>query len=846
MLRITIKSLLARKLRLLLTALAVVLGVAFVSGTLVLGDTLNATFDKLFTTAYSGTDVGVRGKAAFDVSVTDGGDPAQSRPPVPASVLDAVRAVPGVAEAEGDSAGFAQIVRPDGKVVETSGAPTLGGAWIGDSALNPYRLQDGAAPTAAGQVAIDQTTADDNDISVGDGITVLTETGRLDETVSGIVSFGDSGSLAGATVTLFDPATAQEVLGAPGTYTEILAVGDGTVGDEELRDRVAEVVPPRYEALTGEEIAATDSGNIKDALSFFSIFLLVFAVISIFVGSFIIFNTFSMLVAQRSRELALLRALGASRRQVNRAVIIEAAAVGVLGSTIGLGLGVLLSMGLKALVGVFIGDIPANGLVFQGSTVLWAYLTGVVVTVVAAAVPARRATKIPPVAAMRDDVAMPESSMRRRAIAGGLVLGVGVVAMGAGLAGSAGLIWVGLGALAVFLGVAMLSPFLSRPAVGGIGSPLPRFWGSTGRLSRENARRNPRRTAATASALMIGLALVSAGGVLSASLIKSANAIIDRSIGADFIVTTANFLPIPATVAEELRGVDGIAAVTSFRAGQAKIAGDVSALQGVTADTVDSTLKLDMVTGDVEALARGEMLVDEEKATAKKWAVGDSIPVVFGRTGRTELVLGGTYAENQIAGPYLIDLDTYDANFTARLDQVVALTVTPDADVAEVRKDINTAVATSNLEVRDQSEFKEEQRQQINQLLGFILVLLALAVLIAALGIVNTLALSVIERTREIGLLRAVGMGRKQVRRMIRLESVVIAIFGTLLGLVLGVALGSALVKALNDEGIDQLVVPYGQLVIYLLVGAVIGVIAAVWPARRAARLDVLRAITTE
>lgn len=846
MLRITFKSLLARKLRLLLTALAVVLGVAFVSGTLILGDTLNSTFDKLFTTAYSGTDVGVRGKSAFTVNVTDGGDPAQSRPPVPAEVLDKVRDVPGVTQAEGDSSGFAQIVRPDGKVVETSGAPTLGGSWLGDSPLNPYELRKGKAPSATGQVAIDESTATDNKLKVGDPIKVLTESGSRDETISGIVSFGESGSLAGATVTIFDPATAQQVLGTPGNYSEILAVGDGNLSDQELRDRIAKVVPPRYEALTGDQIAATDSGNIKDALSFFSTFLLVFAVISIFVGSFIIFNTFSMLVAQRSRELALLRALGASRRQVNRAVIIEAAAVGVLGSTIGLGLGVLLSVGLKALVGLFIGDLPANGLVFQGSTVLWAYLTGVIVTVVAAAAPAHRATRIAPVAAMRDDIAMPESSMRRRAIGGALVLVVGIAALVAGLVGSAGILWVGVGGLAIFLGVAMLSPFLSRPAVGGIGVLLPRIWGSTGRLSRENARRNPRRTAATASALMIGLALVSAGGVLSASLIKSANAIIDRSIGADFIVTTKNFLPIPSSVGNDLQNVDGIAAVTSFRSGQAQIGGGVTSLQGVTADTVDSTLKLDIVKGDLAVLGQGEMLVSDKQATTKKWEIGDKIPVVFGKTGKTDLVLGGTYAENQIAGDYLIDLDTYDENYTQRLDQVVAMTVRPDANLGEIRKDITAAVGSSNLQVRDQSEFKDEQRKQINQLLGLILVLLALAVLIAALGIVNTLALSVIERTREIGLLRAVGMGRRQVRRMVRLESVVIAIFGTLLGLALGVVLGCALVTALNDQGIDQLVVPYSQLVIYLLVGAFIGVVAAVWPARRAARLDVLRAITTE
>ncbi len=846
MLRVTLKSLLARKLRLLLTASAVVLGVAFVSGTLMLGDTLNSTFDKLFATAYSGTDVGVRGKSAFDVNVADGGDPAQSRPPVPAEVLDVVRGVDGVREAEGDFSGFAQIVRPDGKVVETSGAPTIGGAWLGTSPLNPYRLVEGSAPTASGEVAVDSATATDNSLKVGDRIGVLTQTGPTEATVTGIVGFGDGTGLAGATITLFDQATARTVLSEGGGFSEVLAVGDGTVDDSTLRARVAKALPPGFVALTGDQLAAQESGSIKDALSFFSTFLLVFAVISIFVGSFIIFNTFSMLVAQRSRELALLRALGASRGQVNRAVVLEAGVVGLLGSTLGLGLGVLLSFGLQALVGALLGDLPSDGLVFRANTVFWAYLTGVVVTVLSAVAPARRATHIPPVAALSDDVALPAASLRRRAILGSVVLGLGVAAMAAGLVGGAGILWVGIGALGIFLGAAMLSPFLSRPMIGGLGSVLPRLWGSTGRLARENARRNPRRTAATASALMIGLALVAAGGVLGASITKSANAIIDKSIGADFIVTTANFTPIPAAVADELRGVDGVDAVTAFRAGQAEIGGSVASLQGVTADTVDRTLRLDVVSGDLAALGRGEMLVSKKKATEQGWQVGDRIPVVFGRTGSTDLVLGGTYAENQIAGDYLISLGTYEQNYTQKLDQVVALTVKPDADVEAVRAGITRTADSSNLQIRDQSEFKDEQRQQINQLLGFIFVLLALAVLIAALGIVNTLALSVIERTREIGLLRAVGMGRRQVRRMIRLESVVISVFGTLLGLVLGVALGSALVQALNDEGIDQLVIPYGQLVVYLLVGAVIGVVAAVWPARRAARLDVLRAITTE
>jgi putative ABC transport system permease protein len=845
-LRITIKSLLARKLRLLLTTSAVIVGVAFVSGTLMLGDTVNKTFDKLFVTAYSGTDVGVRGKAAFEVSALSGADPSESRPPVPASVLSQIRQIDGVKEAKGDSSGFAQIVRPDGKVVETSGAPTLGDSWLSDSPLNPYRLRTGKAPTASGEVAIDATTADDNTIRVGDHISVLTQKGKSADTVTGIVEFGEGGSLGGATVTLFDPATAQQTFDSPGSYSEVLAVGDGSSSDAALRDRIAKALPNDLEALTGEQLAASESGQIKDQLKIITTFFLVFAIIAVFVGSFIIFNTFSMLVAQRSRELALLRALGASRRQVNRAVIIEAFAVGVLGSTIGLGVGVLLYFGLQALVSLFAGALPSSGLVFRGNTVLWAYLTGILVTIVAALVPARRATKIPPVAAMRDDIVLPAASLHRRALIGVSTLLAGVAAMAAGLTTGAGILWVGLGALGIFLGVAMLSPFISRPSVSMIGFVLPRFWGSTGRLARENARRNPRRTAATASALMIGLALVAAGGVLASSVVKSSNSIVDRSVGADFIVTTKNFSPIPATVANDVRAIDGIDAVTEFRAGEAKIAGTVSSLQGVTPDTVNRTLQLDILKGDLGALASGDVLVNDKLAKKKKWQVGDKLPVVFGKTGKTELTVGGTYKDNQIAGSYLIGLDTYDTNYSQQLDQVIAMTVKRDADVATVRKDVTSAVGASNLEVRDQSEFKEDQRKQINQLLFFIYVMLALAIFIAAIGILNTLALSVVERTREIGLLRALGMGQRQVRRMVTLEAVVIAIFGTLLGLVLGVALGSALVSALHGQGIDQLAIPFTQLIVFLVIGTIIGILAALWPAWRASKLNVLRAIATE
>ena len=571
MLRVTFKSLLAHKLRLLLTALAVILGVAFVSGTLILGDTMSSTFDKLFATAYSGTDVGVRGKSAFDINVTEGGDPAQTRKPVPAAVLETLRGVPGVREAEGDLAGFAQIVTPEGKVVETSGAPTIGGAWLGDTPLNPYRLTDGAPPAAAGEVAIDVTTAADNGLEVGDSVSVLTQSGEVDATVTGIVGFGDGGgSLAGATVTLFDPATAQQTMGTPGTFSEILAIGDGTVSDEVLRDRVAEVLPADFEALTGEQIAATESGNIKEALGFFSIFLLVFAVISIFVGSFIIFNTFSMLVAQRSRELALLRALGASRRQVNRAVVLEALVVGLIGSTLGLALGVLLSIGLQSLVGA-VHRRPA----LRRSCPPAEHR--------AVGLPHRRRRH----SGRRHRTGPPRhahppgrGSARRRCAAGVLAAPpCGSRDPGAGRRPGEhdrrpgrrrrdplGRRW----RTGLVPGRGDAEPVPQPPDGGRGGQRPPQVLGPDRATGPQNARRNPRRTAATASALMIGLALVAAGGVLASSITKSANDIIDKSIGADFIVTTKNFLPIPGSVADEVRAVEGVDAVTSFRAGQAE------------------------------------------------------------------------------------------------------------------------------------------------------------------------------------------------------------------------------------------------------------------------------------
>jgi putative ABC transport system permease protein len=446
---------------------------------------------------------------------------------------------------------------------------------------------------------------------------------------------------------------------------------------------------------------------------------------------------------------------------------------------------------------------------------------------------------------MRDDFVLPTPSLRRRTRIGIVLLVIGGVLLVFGVKNGQAL-GIGLGALAMFRGVVSLSPVLSRPIVGGIGKVLPRIWGTTGRLARENALRNPKRTAATASALMIGIALTTTMSVMAASITSSANAAIDKSVGADFIITADNFAPISTSVATQARQVAGVGDVTEFRAGAMKVHNSTKQVQGVTSDTVVDTLRLDVTSGSADDVASGNVLISEKTAEDNNWHVGSSIPVEFSLTGKQSLRVQGIFAKNPIAGDYLIGLETYNANYRNRLDQVVALTVAPDANVGQVRTNLNAALKNNpSLKLQDQTEFKQDQKRQINQVLAFVLALLVLSLLIAWLGIVNTLALSVFERTREIGLLRAVGMRFGQVFGMIVLEAVVIALFGALLGVALGLGYGAALVQALHSQGIDTTSFPVGQLIGYLVVGAIAGVTAALWPARRASKLNVLQAIST-
>ncbi|MEX5632447.1 ABC transporter permease [Parafrankia sp. FMc2] len=841
MLRATLRSLLARKIRLMLSALAVVVGVSFVTGTLVLTDTLNRTFDTLFADINKNVSVSVRKVNA----VGTGGQ--ADRLPVPASLIPTLTGVDGVAAATGVVRGQADLIDPaSDEPLGGGGPPSIGTNWTGDSPTSSEEIAQGRAPTGQ-EIAVDKATADKHHLTLGQRLSVQTAVEPEEFTLVGTFRIADQDTMGGAVVTLFDTPTAQRLMGAPDQFSSISLAAAGSLTQEELRSRVAAVLPADVEAITGVELSEESANVVQDAVGGFSTFLLVFAGIAMFVGAFIIFNTFTMLVAQRVRELALLRAIGASRFQVQLSVQLEAMIVGFVGATLGLLLGALLAVGLRAAVGAFGVSLPSGSLVFQARTIIIAYAIGVLVTGLAAFIPARKAASVPPVAAMRETYVLPSRSLRTRAIGGGVLTALGALLVVGGLArgetpnASA----VGAGAAFVFLGIATLSPLFAPPVSRVVGVPLRAVFGTTGRLGQENAIRNPRRTASTASALMIGLALVSAFAVLGQSIKQSVRETVSSSLGADFYVSGANFASFSPEVAAGLKGAPGVATSTGVRGSPIKIgAEDSSVLAGDPAGLLQA-LAIRQVAGDIRALAEGSVLIDETTAEEQGLQVGAPVPVTFA-DGPKNLTLVGTYEESPIAGPAIIATSEYQKHSSNNLDLFVMVTMADGADPAAVRAEIDKVTEPfGNIQVLDQTEFVAEQEKQVDQFLGFVYVLLALAVVIALFGIVNTLALSVIERTREIGMLRAVGMTRPQMRLMVIVESVIIAVFGAVMGVLVGSFFGWALTGALESQGVTTFAYPVRTIIAVMIVGAVLGVLAAVFPARRAARMDILRAIAT-
>jgi putative ABC transport system permease protein len=847
-LRLTLRNLVARKLRLVMSALAIVLGVAFLAGVLIFSHGLSHTFDNIIKGSTPDAVVRPVGTDSF-------GQSAPSTLTVTPADVSRLAQLPQVARADGGIDGVGLFVLDkDGKLVGGQGAPTLAFNHAGSPNMlgeQILELRSGRWPTASDEIVLDHNAADRGGYQVGDEVKAIAPQGDPLRTLHlvGIADFNGGGT-AGAILVVFDTPGAQQMfLGGRDAFTSVnLTAADG-VTQKDLVAAAKTVLPSGFTAVTGDTVVDESQDAVGQFLDVISTFLLVFAIIAVIVGGFIIVNTFSILVAQRTRELALVRALGASRRQVTGSVLLEALVTGVVATTLGIGLGWGLARALAALFRTFGLDIAGNALTLTPRTIVLSYVIGVLVTLVAAYLPARRAAKVPPVAAMRDDVTPQARSLRRRTAIGAVVLVIGAGIALAGLADPPGndAAWVGVGAVLWILTVAAISAGLGKPVLAACRSVFRRLFGTPGQLAGENALRDPRRTGATASALMIGLALVSLIGVLAASLNSSLDDLVDEEFNADFVVQSAAFTPFPTQIGDEMSAVPGVGVLSRQQSTTARLGGPDGDNTFISAndDQLTSIYDLDVDSGTT-TLRGDEAFVTKDIADDHRWKVGSTITLSFpgGRAIKDTIV--GIVESNVVTGQINIPLEQLEAAGVQRQDSSLSIRLAPGADAATVHRALDKVVdPVPIVSVQDKQEFGDSVRGQVNQLLYMIYGLLALAIVIAVIGIVNTLGLSVLERTRELGLLRAIGLTRRQLRRMVTLESVAIAVLGAVLGLVLGLIFGVLLRQVLADD-LTSLGLPLGQLVVFLVIAVVVGVLAAIVPAVRAGRLDVLKAIATE
>ena len=850
MLRATLKSLLSRKLRLILSGLAVVLGVMFVAGAFVLTNTLGNAFDGLFSTVYSQTHVQVSGKTTIK---GDGGGQ-DSMALLPASLVAQVKAADGVADAVGQvGVDGAHVIGPNGKVLSTSGAPRLGTNWTGEDAL-VHLAPGGHAPESDNQVVVNGYVAKQGNFKVGDQIGVITLGVKHTYQIVGIAEYsGGRNSIAGEQNVMFTTAEAQRVmLNQPGMFNAIDVKPKPGVSDTQLRDDVAAKIGPDYQVKTGAQLQKESSDAFTKALSFVNYILLGFAGVALFVGIFLILNTFSIIVAQRTKELALLRAIGGSRRQMINSVLVEAVVIGFLGSTIGLaagiGIGALLAYVFTHIGG---GELALHGIGIPPSAIIASYAVGIIVTVLAALIPAVRASRIPPVAAMRD-AATPDKPLTKISLIGLAVFVVGAVALGFGLAGAGGatLGLILIGVLVSFIGVALLTPIISRPIVSGLGAIFTKWL--PGMLGRRNSGRNPRRTAITAAALMVGIALITGINTVASSAKTSITALANTQVKADLIISgdqnsaggAGNF---DASVLTKTAAIPGVTEVSGLYADRAIVDGKTSFVGAMSEPkALRDMFSVTPSQGNIDQLGADQVVVDKPTADKDGLKVGDPVTIQFAKGDPATFTLSGIYNKSDLLSGWILPASAA-ANFTVPQPSEGFIMVAGNASIDTVKNQVSTLLADSpEVNVTDISSFVDQQSKGIDSVLTIIQILLALAIIIAILGVINTLALSVLERTREIGLLRAIGLRRGQTMAMVTVESVVISVFGAVLGLVVGVGLGAAVVQALHDQGINKLSLPWGQMVVYLVLAAIVGVVAAVLPAIRAARTNVLAAISYE
>ena len=843
--KVSLRNLRAHKLRLFLTVFSIVLGTAFVAGSIVFTSTISKAFTDIFDSAAPGVAVEVTpDRDARAIGVPD-------------SVVDTLeqrRDELGIDRLATDYTGTVTIANSAGKALQTGGAPSIGTAYVPSSqAISPETsrvLPGGRGPEKAGEVALNASAAENGDLRVGSKTKVVIGQGAggpQDVTVVGLIDL--PASTGGYVNVQFDRETARSLF-SDGSHVALIDMSAKPgVTPDELRDRVAAVLPAdTYQIRTGDQVRQDQKDQVNQFLTIFTTILLAFAAIGLIVGTFIIYNTFSMIVAQRNRELALLRAVGAGQRQVSRSVLLEAFVVGVIGGAIGLAAGVGLAALLKSITTSQSG-LPSTSLQVGVWAVLASIFVGVVVTMVSAWVPAMRAARVPPVEAMRASAAEGSASLRMRTVIGAILGAAGLAAILGGAFGGVGVgpaTLVGVGAAAAIAAVVMAGPALSQPVIRVIGSVVGAPFGKIGQLARTNATRNPRRSAATAFALTLGIMLVAVIGTLGTSFKGTVDSAIDNGVRADYILLGTNQAPIPATVYDAVKSVPGVGSTVSFGVVQARVDDERVTGYSPLGSPVADVAELDMRDGASDVLPTDAMFVSSRTSAEKGWRRGDTVVFTNAAGEEIRVPVAGVYADNEALQPWMVGSKVYEQLMppAARLSALVFVTVAPGGDPAAVRTALENATGSYlTVQVLDRDQFKSSISSQIDQMLTTLYAMLGLALLIAVLGIVNTLALSVVERTREIGMLRAVGMLRSQVRRSIYLESVLIAIFGALVGVILGTVIGWALVRTLAKWGLGTPVLPWDLIGVTLLGSAIVGVLAALWPAVRAARTRPLEAI---
>ncbi|MFE6360902.1 ABC transporter permease [Streptomyces sp. NPDC057806] len=842
MFRTALRNVLAHKARLMMTVLAVMLGVAFVSGTLVFTNTISDAYRNSSAKGFGHVDVAVRPDHQESKGNTVG-----TTPELTEALLAESAKVPGAASATGVVGGFTAIADKDGDLIG-KGWQSEGGNYSG--AEDPrYPLVDGHAPSGKDEVLLDARTAERGGYRVGDTVRISVDGPVLKPTVTGIFTTDDGNVAAGGSLALFDTATAQRLFGKTGTYDEIDVRAEAGVSQAALKAALDKALPgDLVETTTGRQLADDQAERISSEMGSFRQMLLVFAGIALFVGTFIIANTFTMLVAQRTRELALLRAVGASRRQITRSVLIEAFVVGAVAGVAGLVAGIGIGAGLRSLMGSLDATAPDGPLVISPGTVVTALAVGVVITMLAAWLPGRRAARIAPVAAMSSlHAPATTKSLVLRNTLGALFAGAGVAVVLAAttMDGSDGQAPMGLGAVLLIIGVFVLTPLLSRPLIAAA-SPVLRIFGVSGKLARQNSVRNPRRTATTASALMIGLTLITGMTVMAGSLQQAIDKMASSALRADYVVSMANGNGLSPDVDGKLRELDGVTATSPLRNAPSRIDGETEYLTGVNGSSIADLTELPMDSGAFE-VGGTRVVVDDDTAAAHGWRTGSSFTAHYEDGKAERLTVAGVYVGNEMISGIMLDNGTLTPHLTDPTDMQVM--VKTAAGTSEATKDALEKALGANpaIKVQDKKDLSTEIAQMFTLILNMVYGLLAMAVIVAVLGVINTLAMSVFERSQEIGMLRAIGLDRKGIKRMVRLESLVISLFGGVLGIGLGVFFGWAAGELLASRmATYELVLPWARMGVFLLLAATVGVLAALWPARRAARLNMLAAIKSQ